>query len=1193
MPELGEVAEALKQFRGDAQRAAPLASVLGFEPFSTPADLLTGHTTPLTQFFDSRSDRFGVDQLYRVGRTTTDTGSVGFYVAGLIEWGMRSADRDRPRRRIARALVEYQTQDARSIFVMVSGSKQRQREVEFVLPRSTADLRRKGTSASPVGTVRALVDLENPTRFHRELLKEIAVPPGLSLLDISQLWQKAFSVERATRLFYQEYARIRDHFAQVFKASNSGHSVVSELTSDEARAWATRQMGRILFLWFLQAKQWLGYDGTGQGSANYLQELWAKRDQATGGYYRGMLVPLFFEALARRNPGQEVRDLLGYTPYLNGGLFRRNRLEDRVHDGGEVTLPDELFDPRDNMSVLGLLSRYRFTTRESTPDDQSVDPDPELLGRVFENLYQGDERHDTGTYYTPREIVQFMCRQVLDGYLCDAAGVDQNTLDSLRRQVTEPDEDKPPLPPATDDALTKALEGARICDPAVGSGAFLLGMMQEIVQLRRGILHTTHSYIEPAEEDKLIATWKRHAIQWSLHGVDINPEAVEICQLRLWLSLILDLLDPREVEPLPNLDFRIVSGDSLVDRVADIDFRDSLPRENRQIPMELNQRVQHEEERIDQWRREFEATQDNPTRLRELRDNIARAYKRIIRFHIDTALEKAREAVQLRQGMTRKKVAGAEARVTQLEHLLKELGAEDAYQKPFLWPVAFPEVFQYGGFDIVLANPPYVRQEKLSPEDQESYKQAFKEVFAGTADILTFFYARSIQILKSGGWLAFITSNKYMRAAYGEGLREQLTQQLRVQRVIDFGDLPIFDANGKPVASYPSVLVGRKDGYSEENVLRVADLTGPIRSALAAAERKANPENVRWALEDLGGILVENEISDYPQVLLRKERWILEDPALVRLFERLMNQGTPLGKFVKGRMYRGVLTGLNEAFVIDQAKRDDLVAEDQRSAELIKPWLRGQDIKRWQVDWAGLYIIAIQCSGDADASNPWANVSSEKEARQIFRETYPAIHDHLSWWEEYPDPKRPDRTLGLRPRADQGRFWWELRACAYYAEFEKPKVVWGNLAVESKFALDRSSAFIGAPATILVEPAPWILAIMNSTLLNFIYPKLTVLRGGAFQEFKVSYISPAPIVTPSVQSQSELIQLQDKLTYNAPLESEKREHLESEIDELVFDAYKVGVEERALLREWRQIRYSLLGDTSKPENEQDTEHGSR
>ena len=190
--------------------------------------------------------------------------------------------------------------------------------------------------------------------------------------------------------------------------------MVKSFTQDEARAWATRQMGRVLFLWFLQAKRWLGEPGRAWVSVTYLRDLWDKRANTTdeGEYYRGILSPMFFDAMATGSSSRGEHSVLGFVPYLNGGLFRRSALEDRIHDRGEVSLPDDVFDPENDGSLLNLLSRYRFTTRESTPDDQSVDPDPELLGRVFENLYQGDERHDTGTYYTPREIVHFMCREV-------------------------------------------------------------------------------------------------------------------------------------------------------------------------------------------------------------------------------------------------------------------------------------------------------------------------------------------------------------------------------------------------------------------------------------------------------------------------------------------------------------------------------------------------------------------------------------------------------------------------------------------------------------------------------------------------------------------------------------------------------------------------------------------------------------
>jgi len=299
-----------------------------------------------------------------------------------------------------------------------------------------------------------------------------------------------------------------------------------------------------------------------------------------------------------------------------------------------------------------------------------------------------------------------------------------------------------------------------------------------------------------------------------------------------------------------------------------------------------------------------------------------------------------------------------------------------------------------------------------------------------------------------------------MRAAYGEGLRKELPEQLKLTRVIDFGDLPLFDANGKTVAAYPSVVVGEKDGNHDNNKLKVADLTYPVRSALTEAGKKVNPENVRWVLEDLGGLLKESEITGFPQPLLNKDRWILEDPALVRMFNRLMDQGTQLIEQVKNKIFIGVKTSLNEAFVIDQEKRGELIAEDPRSSELIKPWLRGRDIKRWRPEWAGQYIIAIQNSGDADANNPWSDAKSEAEARDIFKENYPAVYEHMRWWEEYPNPKKPSQMLGLRHRKDQGKFWWELRACAYYTEFGKSKVIWPDISHIPRFAYDTGGYFL-------------------------------------------------------------------------------------------------------------------------------------
>jgi adenine-specific DNA-methyltransferase len=1155
VPELSEVSAALRQFAGDPQQSGRLAEILGFTPITMPADMLLGAATPLNRYLNPE---YGINELYRVGSAAADGGSVGLYIAVLVEWGSRSRDRDKARRRVARALVEQGLPDSRCIVILVPNKLQRRLcEAELVLPRSAAEV--KGTATTTISTIRALVNLADPSRFHRDLIKDLAISPGMTLLALSQKWQKTFSVERATRVFYQDYAKVRDFVAAALLPANMNHPVVKSLSKNDAHAWATRQLGRILFLWFLQSKKWLGYNvPSEEEKAHYLLHLYAKSKSSKLQFYKDMLVPLFFEALAKRNPGSELRELLGYTPYLNGGLFRHNRLEDRIHDGGDINLPNDLFDPEKDMSVLGLLSRYRFTTQESTPDDQSVDPDPELLGRVFENLYQGDERHDTGTYYTPREIVYFMCRQTLDGYLCDKAGIGQEALNWIRKQVIEPEEAKSPLAPEVEEKINRALDTLTVCDPAVGSGAFLLGMMNEIVLLRRGLLYAKKHYIDPTEENNFIAQWKRRAITWSLYGVDLNPEAVEICQLRLWLSLVLDLEDPKHVDPLPNLDFRIVAGDSLIDRIAGISFSESLPRGVYQAPLELGKKVATEEQQIDRWRREFEATQENSARLRELRDNISRAQMRIVRYHLESVTSKIKDDIQYRNGIGTKKheLAKLQASLSTMERISSGLTSNTQYQKPFLWPVAFPEVFQNSGFDIVLANPPYVKQEKLAQDDQESYELAFKNVFTGTADILVFFYARALQILKDGGWISFITSNKYMRTSYGEGLRCCLSEQIYLNRIIDFGDLPLFDANGKTVSAYPAVLIGKKE-LKNDGELCVSDLTSPITELIKSSGRNVNSENVRWALEDLPTLLKRNEFRNYPQVLLTKGGWMLEDPAFVHLFHRLMDMGIPLGELVEGRMYYSIKTGLNKAFVIDKTKRDELIEEDPSSTEMIKSWLRGQDVKRWQVEWPGLYAICIQSSSDDGVKHDWAEAQSEEQAAEIFRENYPAIFDHLKWWER-----------DLRKRADQGRFWWELRSCTYYNEFEKPKIVWGNMAVTSKFAYDESGAFIGAPANILPNPPPWLLPVMNSSLLNFVYPKLTVARGGSFQEFKISYIDSAPIVTPSPEIQKQLSSLMNKIMQCNLNDTQTISKFEMEINDIVYDLYQLKVSERNLISEW-------------------------
>ena len=739
-------------------------------------------------------------------------------------------------------------------------------------------------------------------------------------------------------------------------------------------------------------------------------------------------------------------------------------------------------------------------------------------------------------------------------------------MDALRELAVGSRDESPTetLDATLANSLVNALETVRVCDPAVGSGAFLLGTLQEIVALRRGILFSQRDYVAPDELYEKVSDWKRRIVTYNLHGVDINAEAIEICQLRLWLSMVLDVGEPprpNEGWALPNLDFRIIAGDSLADRVPGIAFKESWPTPPAlQIGLDLQNEISKMERTIARRKEEFDGTHRNPERLRELRDLINHGQREIVGLHLTDALDKAQDELQMRKGVKQGKnsESRAQQRVDQLQILVDRTEGTDfgLVQKPFLWPLAFPEVLHEGdtnsGFDIVLANPPYVRQEKLDPDDQKSYAESFPEVHVGTADLLVYFYARAIQLLRPGGWMSFISSNKFMRAGYGNGIREHLTSELAIKKIIDLGDLPLFDANGKPIAAYPVVMVGKRSNDSDVCTTTIADLAVHVRQQLLDSNLNTTPENVRGVLESLDHTLVKTSVEDFPQTLLKRHGWVLEEPNLVRLFERLMNQGTPLGEFLKGRIYYGVKTGLNEAFVINQSKRNELIEEDNRSSEIIKTWLRGRDIRRWKPDWAEKYVIFAR--------------------RGIDINQYPAVKEHLSQWRKSLEPKKNSKQLGLGRKPGDYQ-WYEIQdTIAYYQEFALPKVIFSHFVNSPSFAYDLSGAYHNNACSFIVPPSPSVAAIVNSKIGWWLLWHLgTLLQNGYLQLFD-QFITKLPIPVLPKETDARLSELVNALTLGADLPD-----AELEIESIVAEAFGLSQSEQTLLWRWSADRDSAYG----------------
>lgn len=405
---------------------------------------------------------------------------------------------------------------------------------------------------------------------------------------------------------------------------------------------------------------------------------------------------------------------------------------------------------------------------------------------------------------------------------------------------------------------------------------------------------------------------------------------------------------------------------------------------------------------------------------------------------------------------------------------------------------------QPGGFDIVLANPPYVRQE-LIRERKPTLQKVFPEVYTGTADLYCYFYARALQLLRPGGMLSFISSNKWFRAAYGANLRRHIAETCRVLSITDFGDLPVF----QNATAYPMIFIAEKTPLN------------PLASGGEAGHRlslRAGGDSAKR--RDGGGVLftqVRSLEPPYPDVLalirrdgsrlpadaLNGANWTLTDSATADRLRKMERAGVPLGEYVEGKIYRGVLTGFNTAFVINGAKRAELIAQDPKSAEIIKPLVVGKDIRRWVVAKKDKWIIVTKIGVDI--------------------RRYPAILEHLKRWQ-----------TELETRWDRGEHWWELRACAYYTQFAKPKIVFPDIAKETRFAFDRTGAYLGNTAYIMPVNDLYLLGVLNSEAVVEFYIELSAQVRGGYLRFIRQYVEQIPIPAASAADRAAIAALVQK-----------------------------------------------------------------
>jgi hypothetical protein len=432
--------------------------------------------------------------------------------------------------------------------------------------------------------------------------------------------------------------------------------------------------------------------------------------------------------------------------------------------------------------------------------------------------------------------------------------------------------------------------------------------------------------------------------------------------------------------------------------------------------------------------------------------------------------------------------------LTSLDHTLRVGNSIVADTKidprAFDWRSEFPEVFHPeqgpGGFDVVIGNPPYIRQEWLS--SIKPYLQSRYAAYHGMADLYVYFYELGLSLLKPGGRLSYVVTNKWMKAGYGEPLRTFFAEQGWVESVVDFGHAKQIFTEADV---FPSIIVVRRpDAGAAPETTRVC--------AIPREQLRVDDLSVQIAKEGVG----------VDRRRLGKGAWSLEPDSVNGLLQRISNRGIPLAEYAGIKPYRGILTGLNDAFLIDTATKETIVRSDKNSESLIRPYLRGQDIRRWSPEWAGFWMIALKSSGDY----PWPWSSAGDDAEASFREAYPGLHAHLKPFEE-----------ALRKRQDKGRHWWELRACAYWNEFDKPKLMYQEIQFHPWYALDRTSSLGNNKTFFVATDDLYLLALMNSPLMwwhNYRYlphMKDEALTPVAFLIEKLPIVPPPESVREQVE----------------------------------------------------------------------------
>ena len=900
------------------------------------------------------------------------------------------------------------------------------------------------------------------------------------------------------------------------------------------------------------------------------------------------LYELFFEVLAV--PMNERKDdiISNYSniPYLNSSLFDKTDLEKNILQINQLKdrytipiFPNSVLKDDNGRRISGnkktleylfeFLDAYDFSSEgtEKVQENSKTIINASVLGLIFEKI----NGYKDGSFFTPSFITMYMAKEAIRNTIINKFNekyswncnsfTDLHNFISARRNASDILE------------FNSIINSITICDPAVGSGHFLVSALNELIAAKSelGILADSTGKIlnihASVENDELIITddesniiaynpknsfaqkiqktifhEKQTLIENCLFGVDINPKSVQITRLRLWIELLKSAYyrtDTAELETLPNIDINIKSGNSLISRYAIDDsqpigikdaltikkYKEAVTKYKNSTNRTIKKQLLID---IDNYKNTLKGLLTTKSEKHFQLNKLTAEYKQ--KFESDSLVSIQRNATEIKKYEKEKQKLIQQIDLLQKE--IVELEINNIFDNAFEWRFEFPEILNdngdFLGFDIVIGNPPYIQLQKGHGNLADIYSKMNYQTLDRMGDIYALFYEKGLNLLKSNGFLSFITSNKWMRAGYGEKLRNFFLK-FNPFVLIDLGP-KVFDS-----ATVDTNILIIKKNFENNFNLKATTIKNDIRDKNSLENELNN-----------NGIIIQK---------LTKDAWTISGDIEMRIKEKIERIGTPL-KDWDIKINYGIKTGFNEAFIIDGKKKDELIAQDPKSAEIIKPILRGRDIKRYKAEFADLWIIFIPWHFPLH-KEPSISGNSEK-AEKAFQKEYPAIYNHLLKYKEQLSKRNKDET-GIRYE------WYALQRCAntYYEEFEKEKIVWGNISYDSQFCFVNKGVIVNAPANLITSDSlisiKYLMSQLNSKMFDWQFKRVGIFLGHAY-EWKKQYVELVSIPKISPEQQQPFIDLVD-IILKKKENNEDTTAEEQAIDQLVYKLYDLTEEE--------------------------------